>query len=204
MMDSNLPFPEMLVSKYSKTLSPLLDRLVRDSGQNPEERSGVFWMKFGDAVDPFEKTQYTDTRFVQLNDMLVKVDRMSMAHSLEVRNPYLDHKVVEFAATLPPGLKLRRYETKAILRDVAARHLPAQNARKRKHGFGVPISLWFRDSLWQGMRERIMSSPVIREYLDIAVVSEVLEEHHSGKSDFSQLIWCLLAFDAWHKNYLKV
>lgn len=201
--DSDLPLPEMLVSKYSKVASSLLDRLVRDDGQSLDERSGLQWMKFGDAIDPFEKIQYSDTRFVQLNDMLVKVDRMSMAHSLEVRSPYLDHKVVEFAATLPPSLKLRRYETKAILRDVAARYLPVQNVRKRKHGFGVPISLWFRDALWQEVSERLMSSSVIREYLNIAVVSEILEEHHSGRSDYSQLIWCLLMFDAWHGIYLK-
>ena len=203
--DSNLPLREMLASKFSITISPLLDQLVPWSRDllDQDELAGTHWMLYGDATKPFEQTQYANTRFHQLNDMLVKVDRMSMAHSLEVRNPYLDHKVVEFAATLPAGLKLRRFKTKAILRDVAARYLPTQNAHKRKHGFGVPIPFWFRESLWSEVRERLANSRAVSEYLDPAVVAQVLEQHRHGGNDYSQLMWCLLVFDAWHRIYIE-
>jgi asparagine synthase (glutamine-hydrolysing) len=142
-------------------------------------------------------------RFLQVNDMLVKVDRMSMAHSLEVRNPYLDHRVIEFAATIPSRLKLRGWQTKAILRDVAARHLPIQNARKYKHGFGVPISLWFRDALMPQVRERLNASAAVALFLHPPVVNAILNDHNAGIADYGQVIWCLLIFDAWHRLYIE-
>src|SRR5438046_10699412 len=88
-----------------------------------------------------------DLRHRLLEDMLVKVDRMSMAHSLEVRSPLLDHRLVEFAASLPASLKLRGWQTKAILRDAVRRYLPASTLQKRKHGFSVPLREWLRGTL---------------------------------------------------------
>ena len=135
--------------------------------------------------------------------MLVKVDRMSMANSLEARHPYLDYKVVEFAASLPFRLKLRGFETKAILRDVAARYLPNQNLRKKKQGFVVPISHWLRTPLWHEARERLLSSPAVNQYLSIGYVELILKEHRSGLVDNNELIWCLLVFAAWHRIYIE-
>jgi asparagine synthase (glutamine-hydrolysing) len=202
--DSNLPLRAMLASKFSITVPPLLGWLAPAAQDlaEPDRQTGLAWIETGGAAGSFEQTQYANTRFHQVNDMLVKVDRMSMAHSLEVRHPYLDHKVVEFAATLPAGLKLRGWQTKAILRDVAARYLPPQTASKRKHGFGVPISLWFREGLWPEVNERLRDSHALRSYLNPQAVATVLREHRDGAADYSQLIWCLLVFDAWHSAYI--
>jgi asparagine synthase (glutamine-hydrolysing) len=202
--DSNLALREMLVSKFSIASSPLLDNLVRDADAlDHDARDGTRWIVYGNATNPFEQTLYAGMRFLQVNDMLVKVDRMSMAHSLEVRNPYLDHRVIEFAATIPSRLKLRGWQTKAILRDVAARHLPIQNARKYKHGFGVPISLWFRDALMPQVRERLNASAAVALFLHPPVVNAILNDHNAGIADYGQVIWCLLIFDAWHRLYIE-
>jgi asparagine synthase (glutamine-hydrolysing) len=120
-----------------------------------------------------------------------------------VRNPYLDHRVIEFAATIPSRLKLRGWQTKAILRDVAARHLPPQNARKQKHGFGAPISIWFQNNLMPGVRERINASAGIDTFLRRTAVNQVLNDHAAGIADYGQVIWCLLVFDAWHRMYIE-
>src|SRR5437867_5689115 len=95
------------------------------------------------------KASYLGLRHRLLEDMLVKVDRMSMAHSLEVRSPLLDHRLLEFAAALPPSLKLRGWQTKAILRDTVRRYLPRTTLRKRKQGFSVPLREWLRGSLYE-------------------------------------------------------
>jgi asparagine synthase (glutamine-hydrolysing) len=191
----------MLASKFSLTTGPLLDRLVPAGADllSPAGRSGALWIGFGDAVEPFEQTLYATARFLMVNDMLVKIDRMSMAHGLEVRCPYLDGEVVEFAASVPSGLKLRGWETKALLRDVAARHLPPENARKRKHGFGVPVSSWFRGPLAAPLRDRLLASRAVSDHLDRSTVEAVLDRHERGVEDHGQLLWCLLMFEAWNR-----
>jgi asparagine synthase (glutamine-hydrolysing) len=203
--DSNLPLREMLANKYAVTKTAMLEQLMPDVSSLflPSDRSCANLIPFGDALTSFGQAQYADLMFHQLNDMLIKVDRMSMANSLETRHPYLDHKVVEFAFTLPVNLKLRGFQTKAILRDIAARYLPVQNARKKKQGFVVPISYWLREELWQEAREQILSSNCIRQYVSIKVVESVLEQHKIGLSDHNELIWCLLIMAAWHRNYLE-
>jgi asparagine synthase (glutamine-hydrolysing) len=203
--DSNLPLRQMLASKFAIAPQRVVDSLAPASARllTPAETQGEAWVNLGEGAEPFTQTQYANTRFLQLNDFLVKVDRMSMAHSLEARHPFLDHKVVEFAATIPPQLKLRRFETKAILRAVAARHLPAATAQKRKHGFEVPIAHWFRTALHAGVEERLMSSAILREQLCLPMVQKVLAEHVEGRQDHAQLIWCLLALAAWHETYME-
>jgi asparagine synthase (glutamine-hydrolysing) len=202
--DSNLPLIEMLASKFSITPPAILDRLIPGAPLvlDQDERSGVHWIVLGNSRDSFLQTQYADTRFFQVNDMLVKVDRMSMAHSLEVRNPYLDHHVVGFAASLPTNLKLRGWTTKAILRDIASRYLPAETVNKKKHGFGIPFPFWMRQTLWEEIRNILMSNDSIYSSIDRATVEKVLIAHKQGEFDYSRLIWCLLAFESWHRQYL--
>lgn len=202
--DSNLPLQEMLSNKYSVTSTLMLGKLMPKTAAlfRAEERSCVNQIPFGNARTPFEQMQYADLMFHQLNDMLVKVDRMSMANSLETRHPYLDHKVVEFAFALPTELKLRGYETKAILRDLASKYIPIQNARKKKQGFVVPIKLWLQKELWQESYERILTSNFIQSSMDIATVKSVLTQHKEGTADFHNLIWCLLVIASWDAMYL--
>jgi len=198
--DSNLPLPELLASKFALTREAVLSRLfpglVETGAVGQPPLSGA-------NAGVMEQAQYAVARFQQVNDMLVKIDRMSMAHSLEMRSPYLDHHVVEFAARLPFRYKLRGWEGKSILRRLAARYLPRSSARKKKHGFGVPISLWFRDGLRELLTARLRESPGLKEYVDVRGLERVLEEHRRGEWDHGQLLWCLLTFDAWHRIYVR-
>jgi len=146
---------------------------------------------------------YADLRFRLLEDMLVKVDRMSMAHSLEVRSPFLDHELVEFAARMPIDLKLRGFETKAILRRVIRKYLPPQTMRKKKQGFGVPLREWLRNGLNEMAGDYLAGSrPSLPEEFDRAAVRDVLREHREGTADHSSLIWLLLNFATWHRIYI--
>ncbi|MGE0376067.1 MAG: asparagine synthase (glutamine-hydrolyzing) [Planctomycetaceae bacterium] len=144
-----------------------------------------------------------DLRSYMLDDILVKVDRMSMAHSLEVRSPILDHKLVEFAASMPMDLKLRGWESKAILRDVLKPMLPTQTLVKRKQGFSVPLRDWFKNGLSEMVGDYLESgsSRLPAELFSRNKVATVLREHRQGTVDHGRRIWLLLMFAAWHETY---
>jgi asparagine synthase (glutamine-hydrolysing) len=136
-------------------------------------------------------------------DVLVKVDRMSMAHSIESRVPLLDHPLVELALSLPLSFKIRRGERKYLLRQVAARMLPKSVLAKRKQGFGVPLGLWFRGRLREAFGDVLRSSRAEqRGYFEPKEMQRVLDEHLSGKRDHEFRLWQLLMFELWSRAYL--
>jgi asparagine synthase (glutamine-hydrolysing) len=136
-------------------------------------------------------------------DCLTKVDRMSMAHSIESRVPLLDHQVIEFAASLPPSLKIQGGRRKHLLKELAFRLVPREWLERPKQGFGVPIGHWFRGSLRDVFGD-ILRSPLTRQrgYFDAAFVDRVLEEHLAGRRDHSLRLWQLLVFELWHRQYV--
>jgi asparagine synthase (glutamine-hydrolysing) len=136
-------------------------------------------------------------------DVLTKVDRMSMAHSIESRVPLLDHPLVEFALRLPLGLKLRDGRRKHLLKRVASRVVPDAILSRKKQGFGVPLGLWFRGKL-RGAFEDILLSPRARQrgYFDGREVQRLLDEHLAGKRDHELRLWQLFMFELWHRAYL--
>jgi asparagine synthase (glutamine-hydrolysing) len=136
-------------------------------------------------------------------DVLAKVDRTSMAHSLESRVPLLDHAVVQFAASLPSHMKIRAGERKHIFRRVAAAILPAEVLTRRKQGFAVPIGAWFRGRLRDVFVETLQSTRARqRGYFDTGYVDRLIGEHVSGKRDHAMRLWQLLMFELWHQRYL--
>jgi asparagine synthase (glutamine-hydrolysing) len=137
------------------------------------------------------------------DDCLTKVDRMSMAHSIESRVPLLDHHVIEFAASLPPSLKIQADRRKYLLKALAFRLLPREMLDRPKQGFGVPIGHWFRGSLRDAFGDILQSSRTRqRGYFDQPFVDRVLHEHLSGKRDHSLRLWQLLIFELWHRQYV--
>jgi asparagine synthase (glutamine-hydrolysing) len=136
-------------------------------------------------------------------DVLTKVDRMSMAHSIESRVPLLDHHLVEFALRLPPGLKLRDGQRKYLLKRVAARLLPPALLERKKQGFGVPLGVWFRGKLRTAFQD-VLLSPRARQrgYFDSREVQRLLDEHLAGRRDHDLRLWQLLMFELWHRAYL--
>ena len=137
------------------------------------------------------------------NDILVKVDRASMANSLEVRAPFLDVELMEFANRIPAHLKIHGIRTKYILKKALADKLPMNIIERPKKGFGVPISGWFKTELKPLLLDEFNSDKIRREGLfDPAVIQGLLNEHFEGKMDNRKELWTLLMFQLWKKNYL--
>jgi asparagine synthase (glutamine-hydrolysing) len=137
------------------------------------------------------------------NDLLVKVDIATMANSLEARSPFLDHHVIEFAASLPEKYKLRGLTTKYLLKRVLRKLLPAQNLDRRKMGFGVPIGDWFRGELQPFLRETILSESAMKRGLfKPEAVKRLVELHTRSERDYSHQLWTLLMLELWFQRFI--
>lgn len=146
---------------------------------------------------PLSMVQYLDFKTYLPGDILTKVDRASMAHSLEVRVPILDHKLVEWAAGLPPALKLRAGQGKRIFKRSLEPYLPKDLLYRKKMGFAVPLARWFRGPLRDHVRERLLHPSFEGSgFLNTRTVRRILEKHESGRRDFSAGIWTLLMFES--------
>jgi asparagine synthase (glutamine-hydrolysing) len=155
------------------------------------------------AADFLESTVATDVRLYLPDDLLVKMDIASMAHSLEVRSPFLDHQVMEFAASLPPALKLRGLTPKYLLRRAMRTVLPSAIVRRRKMGFGVPIDAWFRGELGDVAGDVLLGRRAReRGRFRIEEVRRLLDEHASGRGHHHALLWSLLMLELWERMFL--
>jgi len=155
------------------------------------------WMDRAPAEHYLEKVQYADLKTYLPGDILTKVDRASMASSLEVRVPILDHKVVEWAAGLPVDLKLRGREGKYVLKKALEPHVPHDVLYRDKMGFGVPLAAWFRGPLRQRVREALTGSALTETGLfNMPYVEGLVDAHQSGAWDHSEAIWALVMFDS--------
>jgi asparagine synthase (glutamine-hydrolysing) len=147
--------------------------------------------------------QWLDTMSYLPDDILTKVDRASMAHSLEVRAPLLDHTLVEFMGTVPSSLKLKGGASKVLFKRLLAKYLPESVLAKRKQGFAVPKGDWFRRELKRTARERLLDPRALaRGYFRADAVRDVLRHHEAGRRDYSDWIWCLLVLEEWHRTFI--
>jgi len=136
-------------------------------------------------------------------DVLTKVDRMSMAHSIESRVPLLDNDVIEFASTIPASLKIVNGRRKHILKEAAKGLLPSEILNRRKQGFGVPLGVWFRGGLTDVFSDVLRSAVTQqRGYFEPAFVDRLMQEHLSNKRDHTLRLWQLLVFELWHRQYM--
>jgi len=144
------------------------------------------------------KMQELDMQTYLVDDILTKVDRASMLHSLEARVPILDHKVAELSCRIPSNLKLNRLEKKYIFKKAMQKHLPASVFNHRKQGFTVPMKLWFKGSLKDYVHDRLnIQNDVLSQYLDMNYIIKTVEDHQNGMRDMNDKIWSLLFLDAW-------
>jgi asparagine synthase (glutamine-hydrolysing) len=157
------------------------------------------------ASDPLSRLQYLDTKTYLPADILCKVDRMSMATSLEVRCPLLDHVFVEWATSLAPRWKLRLGQHKYALKKVAERlGVPPHVLHRPKQGFAIPLVHWFRQELKSGLLQVLLEPRTLqRGYFNPQAVRKLVEEHLSGRRNRSGQIWVLLMFELWHRNFLE-
>ena len=147
-----------------------------------------------------DRMLYSDLMTRMPDHLLVTVDRMSMAHSLETRSPFVDHKVVEFAASISGDLKLKGSQLKYLLKKVAARHLPQELIKRPKQGFGFPLGLWMRTELRQFIENLFQESRFIELGLfERAYVARLIDEHLSGKTDHNYRLWLLINLEVWYR-----
>ena len=141
---------------------------------------------------------HQDLRMYLPDDILTKVDRMSMAVSLEVRVPLLDHRIVEFAGTLPFELKYNRGVSKRVVKHALRGRIPPEVLRQRKRGFAIPIQRWFRGRLGDHFREVVLGEyAYTAEYLNMEQVRGIFSAHCRGQADYGHHLWALLVFEHW-------
>ncbi len=157
-----------------------------------------------DSPEPLDQQEYVDIVTYLADDIMVKVDRMSMAVSLEARAPFLDHRLVEFCASLPPHLRLNGKRSKYILKQAFRGILPDEILDRRKEGFSIPIKSWMKEEL----------KPMLLDFLSPAAltatgcfehvhVQRLIGEHLAGRENHSHRLWALLMFQMWHHEYMR-
>jgi asparagine synthase (glutamine-hydrolysing) len=151
--------------------------------------------------DPLALIQYLDLKTYLVGDINTKVDRASMAHSLEVREPLMDHQLVEWLATLPMGLKIRGNEGKVLLKKAMEPRLPNDVLYRPKMGFSVPLARWFRGPLKQRVRDAVLGERLLGTgWFDRKYLEHLVTAHQSGASDYSAPLWTLLMYEAFLRN----
>ncbi len=164
--------------------------------------SADFWRYLEAADDPVAGLLNANMRSYLPDDLLIKADRCTMAASLEARAPFLDHELVEHAATIPFNLKLKGAQTKFILKETARGILPDAIINRRKHGFGIPLGAWLRRDMTP-VRDILLSRRARERGLwRGAVVERLINEHHSGRRDHNRQLWALLTLEEWHRQFI--
>ncbi|MCX7704755.1 MAG: asparagine synthase C-terminal domain-containing protein, partial [bacterium] len=154
-------------------------------------------------LELLEKMIVSDFRLYLPDVLMVKMDIASMANSLETRSPFLDHEFVELIASFPPDLKMRNFKSKYILKKKLKNFLPKEIIRRKKMGFGVPISKWFKYELKDYLIEVLLNkNSLSRGYFKADEIKKMVEEHISGDMDHSSRLWILLTFELWHKIFI--
>lgn len=151
--------------------------------------------------DPLALIQYLDLKTYLVGDINTKVDRASMAHSLEVREPLMDHQLIEWLATLPSSLKVRGQEGKFLLKKAMEPQLPNDVLYRPKMGFSVPLARWFRGPLKQRVRDAVLGDRLAATgWFNRPYLQHLVDAHQSGASDYSSPLWTLLMFEAFLRN----
>lgn len=194
---SNTEFDDKI---WFNCLSPNFRAEIKD--YDPSELTRHHYHQ-ADTDDHLSKILYTDLKTYLAGDILVKVDRMSMANSLEVRAPILDHKVIEYAATIPSRLKYKQGEKKYILKQAFAQILPQEIMNRKKMGFSVPLAEWLRGELYNFTHENLFSDDGgLACIFEMSQIKSLWHEHVSKKQNHATILWSLLMFTLWHKRFM--
>lgn len=179
------------------------DLQTKLNGRHPSEYIGNY---FNDNLtnNYMDAMMYTDL-MSRLPDYTLQIlDRMTMAHSLEGRSPFLDHKLVEFAAKLPPEWKVSNGKLKAILREYSIKYLPTELLTREKQGFGFPLNRWLKNDLKEMINDVFSSSKLIEDgYFNKEYVNKINDEHQKGLVDHQMRIWGLLNMELWYSSFIK-
>jgi asparagine synthase (glutamine-hydrolysing) len=201
------------IEKYIDSVSHFgaLNRKQLYSADFRQQLNGAFGA--GEAVfqkiagefpaDSLEQLLYLDSKTYLPADILTKVDRMTMAASLEARSPLLDHKLIEFVARIPADLKMRGGETKYIFKQALRGIVPDEILYREKQGFGVPVDVWINEKLRPRIRETLLEGRTAeRGFFDLKYVELLLNEHFAGRRDHAWRLWQLFVFELWQRRFI--
>jgi asparagine synthase (glutamine-hydrolysing) len=155
------------------------------------------------SAERLDREIYVDLKFTMPDSVLMKVDKMSMAHALEVRVPFLDYQFVEFCATIPGDLKLEGFTTKSIFRSAMKGILPDQIRGRGKQGYSLPIKNWLRQELREYMTDLLTSSPLMREAFNLDYIRQLMREHQEYRANHNHILWALINLAIWHRLFLE-
>jgi asparagine synthase (glutamine-hydrolysing) len=182
----------------------LKDRVLTNGRPHPDSYDVVqrFWREAGDS-DLLQKMTYLELKNRLAELLLMRVDKITMANSVEARVPFLDVDVVEFALALPPEMKVRGGEGKYLLKRAVAGVLPPEIVARPKQGFSAPVSEWFRDELGERAQREIRSSSLVeRGLLDYDAIDELWQAHRAGRGDWAFQLWNIYNVSAWHDYWV--
>ena len=183
-------FPQITTPELRKQSDAFLGRIVADFWSETEE-------------DPLERILHWDYTQPLPSSLLTKLDIASMARSLEVRSPFLDHELVELCARLPTSWKANAHEGKLMLRDIVAEDLPPEILHARKRGFSVPLAQWWRGEARQQIRAGILPlHPTLKSFLNENIAAQLLDEHQAGRANHAQRLWNLWVLNEWARTFL--
>ena len=151
--------------------------------------------------DQVTQMQYLDLHLWMAGDILLKADKMSMAHSLELRVPFLDRKVMELAEKIPAKYRVTKENTKYAMRIAALKACPPQTANKKKLGFPVPTRVWLREDKYYGIVKDCFTSPAAEKFFNTSELVSLLDDHRVMKYDYSRKIWTVFTFLIWYDVY---
>ena len=186
--------------RFSRVYSP--DLISESGGGDPSRVLRQILLEI-QHLDDISKRQYIDIKSYLCGDILTKVDRASMLVSLETRAPLLDHKLAEFAATLPVHLKIRKRVKKYVLKRLAHKYLPQELINRPKMGFAIPIDKWINDE-WRKMSDELVigTRALKRDNFNPEYLNWIMGEHRSGRRNHSNTIWSLMVLEMWYRSFI--
>ena len=160
-------------------------------------------VKFEPEKITISELMINDIKNWLVDDILVKVDRMTMAVALEVRSPFLDYELIEMMASLPDKYKIRNLTTKYLLKKIACKYLPKEIVYRKKHGFASPLSEWFKNELKTYLSDKLLSkNTVINNFFNPEKIQNLYLNHMNGMADESEKLWTLLILETWCRKHL--
>ncbi|MDY7034801.1 MAG: asparagine synthase C-terminal domain-containing protein, partial [Thermodesulfobacteriota bacterium] len=163
-----------------------------------------FWRNGIDELDPLVQMAYVDTHLSLSDDLLLYGDKMSMAHSVEARVPFLDLEYMKIVESLPPSLRIRGLNRKYIHKKSIEKWLPRYIIRRKKRGFETPVDQWFRSELTGFVKDTLLSkNSACTAYFYHKTIKNLIKDHINGRQDNRRQLFCLLIFDVWHKTFIQ-
>ena len=205
--DAVLPLEDRYFQKIAIARKEERYRLYNDDTINQIARGNEnqFYHYFEKTIGKhlIHRVNYIDAKFRFTSSVLAKTEQTCAANSLLIRPPYLDHKLVEFGASVPPRLKVKGFQTKYLLHRVMNKKLPREIHVKQKHGFEPPLTIWFKDDLKPFIKQTLLSSDSrIANYFKKDELNSIIETHVAGKKNLGEHLWGLLMFEVWHRLYI--